>query len=102
MLRFEIIFERLSEFIGVTLSKEQWNIVLMGCGLPKTPYFWKIFSKLCLTKFGKYIFKLSFTEENLKHVIEYYEEEICISKELLELNKRKRELEQKMKDNGWD
>lgn len=34
------IVERLSQFNNLSFTKKQWDIILKGCGCPKSSHFW--------------------------------------------------------------
>ena len=34
------IVEKLSQFNNLSFTKKQWDIILKGCGCPKSAYFW--------------------------------------------------------------
>lgn len=35
------IVEKLSQFNNLSFTKKQWDIILRGCGCPKSPHFWR-------------------------------------------------------------
>lgn len=41
MNKQETITEKLSQFNNLTFTKKQWDIILAGCGCPKSSHFWK-------------------------------------------------------------
>ena len=40
MTNQEKVVERLSQFNNLSFTKKQWDIILKGCGCPKSSYFW--------------------------------------------------------------
>lgn len=40
MTNTQDIVEKLSQFNNLSFTKKQWDIILKGCGCPKSPYFW--------------------------------------------------------------
>lgn len=40
MTNHQDIVERLSLFNNISFTKKQWDIVLKGCGCPKSSHFW--------------------------------------------------------------
>lgn len=44
------IVEKLSQFNNLSFTKKQWDIILKGCGCPKSCHFWAAFKKHCLYK----------------------------------------------------
>lgn len=43
MNNHQTIVERLSLFNNRSFTKKQWEIILIGCGCPKSTYFWSAF-----------------------------------------------------------
>lgn len=41
MTNYQDVVERLSQFNNLSFTKKQWDIVLKGCGCPKSSHFWK-------------------------------------------------------------
>lgn len=50
MLNQIAIVERLSQFNNRSFTKKQWEIVLKGCGCPKSAHFWTAFKQNSLIK----------------------------------------------------
>lgn len=44
------IVEKLSQFNNLSFTKKQWDIILKGCGCPKSTHFW---TALCKKNFQK-------------------------------------------------
>lgn len=41
MISQELIVKNLEQFNNQSFTKQQWEIILQGCGCPKSPHFWK-------------------------------------------------------------
>ena len=41
MANLKDIVEKLSQFNNMSFTKKQWEIILKGCGCPKSCHFWK-------------------------------------------------------------
>lgn len=50
MLNQIAVVERLSQFNNMSFTKKQWEIVLKGCGCPKSAHFWTAFKQNSLIK----------------------------------------------------
>lgn len=44
------IVERLSQFNNMSFTKKQWDIILKGCGCPKSSHFWTALKQNNLVK----------------------------------------------------
>lgn len=44
------VVERLSQFNNMSFTKKQWEIVLKGCGCPKSAHFWTALKQNNLVK----------------------------------------------------
>lgn len=53
MNKVQEIAKHLSMFNNKTLTKSQWEIVLKGCGCPKSAFFWKAIRESNLIKYNK-------------------------------------------------
>ena len=53
MNKVQEIAKHLSMFNNKTLTKTQWEIVLKGCGCPKSAFFWKAIRERNLIKYNK-------------------------------------------------
>lgn len=47
------IVEQLSQFNNLSFTKKQWDIILKGCGCPKSTHFWNALKKHCMWKASK-------------------------------------------------
>lgn len=53
MTNQESIVEKLSLFNNMSFTKKQWEIVLKGCGCPKSAYFWAALRQNNLVKHSR-------------------------------------------------
>lgn len=53
MTNQEIVVEKLSLFNNMSFTKKQWDIILKGCGCPKSSYFWAALKRNNLTQHSK-------------------------------------------------
>ena len=49
----EEIVEKLSQFNNLSFTRKQWDIILKGCGCPKSHHFWKALRDNNLIKSSK-------------------------------------------------
>lgn len=98
MTKLDEIIKSISLFNGETLTKKQWEVIIAGTGLPSIPYFWDSFQKFCLSKQRKDLYKLYINLSILEKTVMHYERIIVLSKELLELHRKKEALERKLKN----
>lgn len=47
------VVERLSQFNNMSFTKKQWDIILKGCGCPKSTYFWAALRQNNLVKYQR-------------------------------------------------
>ena len=47
------IVERLSQFNNMSFTKKQWDIILKGCGCPKSSLFWTALRQNNLVKYKR-------------------------------------------------
>ena len=47
------IVERLSQFNNMSFTKKQWEIILKGCGCPKSSHFWTALRQNNLVKYKR-------------------------------------------------
>lgn len=72
MIKLQEIVESLSQFNNVKLSKKQWDIVLKGCGCPKSSLFWYALREHNLSKEDRLYTLLNINEESFNKVWENY------------------------------
>ena len=53
MIDQQPIVERLSQFNNMSFTKKQWEIILKGCGCPKSSHFWTALRNLCMWRNAK-------------------------------------------------
>ena len=53
MTQQEQVVERLSWFNNLSFTKKQWDIILKGCGCPKSSHFWAALKRNNLVKYSK-------------------------------------------------
>lgn len=98
MTKLDEIIKSISLFNGEVLTKRQWEVIIAGTGLPTIPYFWDSFRKFCLSKQRKDSYKLYINLSILEKTVMHYERIIVISKELLELHRKKEALEKRLEN----
>lgn len=47
------VVERLSQFNNMSFTKKQWEIILKGCGCPKSSHFWTALKQNNLVKYQR-------------------------------------------------
>lgn len=53
MIDQQPIVERLSQFNNMSFTKKQWEIILKGCGCPKSSHFWTALKQNNLVKYQR-------------------------------------------------
>lgn len=53
MTNHQPIIERLSQFNNMSFAKKQWDIILKGCGCPKSSHFWAALKQNNLVKYQR-------------------------------------------------
>lgn len=53
MIDHQPIVERLSQFNNMSFTKKQWEIILKGCGCPKSSHFWAALKQNNLVKYQR-------------------------------------------------
>lgn len=53
MTNHKEIVEKLSQFNNLSFTKKQWEIILKGCGCPKSSHFWTALRNLCMWRNAK-------------------------------------------------
>ena len=72
MNKVQEIAKHLSMFNNKTLTKTQWEIVLKGCGCPKSTLFWKCIRDNNLIKYNKAYTLIDINEESFDIVWSNY------------------------------
>ena len=47
------VVERLSQFNNMSFTKKQWDIIMKGCGCPKSSHFWTALKQNNLVKYKR-------------------------------------------------
>lgn len=88
--------ELLSKFNHRTFKRDQWDIILNGCGCPKTGQFWMALRNICMSKeicFGNTsTYKLEATKEDFENVWKEYSD---LSSKYTKTYNNKKEAKQK-------
>ncbi len=66
------IVEKLSLFNNISFTKKQWEIVLKGCGCPKSSHFWTALRDNNLQKEGKLYLLVNINQETFSKVWDIY------------------------------
>lgn len=53
MTEQEIVVEKLSLFNNLSFTKKQWDVILKGCGCPKSAHFWSALREFNMVKKSK-------------------------------------------------
>lgn len=88
--------EKLQLFQNITLSKQQWEVILKGCDFPKSTLLWTVLRESILVKLDSYpLYTLiSTTKEEIEKAVNKYKElnNQCVK---AYYNKKKKEKEAK-------
>lgn len=66
------IIESLSLFNNLSFTKKQWDIILKGCGCPKSTHFWSALKQFCIVKEGKFFTLVDLNAEIFANVWHAY------------------------------
>ena len=68
--------EKLQLFQNITLSKQQWEVILKGCDFPKSTLLWTVLRESILVKLDSYpLYTLiSTTKEEIEKAVNKYKE----------------------------
>lgn len=66
------IVEKLSQFNNLSFTKKQWEIILKGCGCPKSPLFWAALRDNNMIIDNRTFTLVDFTEESFDKVYKQY------------------------------
>lgn len=72
MTNIEDVVEKLSLFNNISFTKKQWEIVLKGCGCPKSSHFWMALRNNNLQKEGKLYLLVNLNMESFNYVWNIY------------------------------
>lgn len=94
--------EKLQLFQNITLSKQQWEVILKGCDFPKSTLLWTVLRESILVKLDSYpLYTLiSTTKEEIEKAINKYKElnNQCVK---AHYNKKKKEKEAKERSKSF-
>ena len=94
--------EKLQLFQNITLSKQQWEVILKGCDFPKSTLLWTVLRESILVKLDSYpLYTLiSTTKEEIEKAINKYKElnNQCVK---AYYNKKKKEKEAKERSKSF-
>ena len=94
--------EKLQLFQNITLSKQQWEVILKGCDFPKSTLLWAVLRESILVKLDSYpLYTLiSTTKEEIEKAINKYKElnNQCVK---AYYNKKKKEKEAKERSKSF-
>lgn len=94
--------EKLQLFQNITLSKQQWEVILKGCDFPKSTLLWTVLRESILVKLDSYpLYTLiSTTKEKIEKAINKYKElnNQCVK---AYYNKKKKEKEAKERSKSF-
>lgn len=68
----KIISEKLAQFNNMSLTKKQWDIVLKGCGCPKSIFFWTAIRENNMLKNSRIYTLINIDENSVIDIIEKY------------------------------
>lgn len=66
------IVEKLSLFNNRTFTRKQWEIVMEGCGCPKSSHLWTALRATCLQKYKRVYTLCDLNTESFTKVMEDY------------------------------
>ena len=72
MNKQETITEKLSQFNNLTFTKKQWDIILAGCGCPKSSHFWKALRDNNMLKYTKLFTLVNIDNNSFADVLRQY------------------------------
>lgn len=94
--------EKLQLFQNITLSKQQWEVILKGCDFPKSTLLWTVLRESILVKLDSYpLYTLiSTTKEEIEKAVNKYKElnNQCVK---AYYNKKKKEKEAKERSKSF-
>lgn len=72
------IVEKLSQFNNLCFTKKQWDIILKGCGCPKSAHFWTALRNLCMWYSNKQYYLSDIDSNTMEQVFKSYSEMNCL------------------------
>lgn len=72
MTNITAIVEAISLFNNRSFTKKQWELILKGCGCPKSPHLWTAFKNICLTPESALLTLLDFDSKSFNEVWNQY------------------------------
>lgn len=66
------IVERLSQFNNISFTKKQWDIILKGCGCPKSSHFWAALKQTNLVKCSRLFTLININDDSFHIIWENY------------------------------
>lgn len=72
MTNQEKVVERLSQFNNLSFTKKQWDIILAGCGCPKSSHFWTALKQNNMVKYTKLFTLVNIDNNSFADVLRQY------------------------------
>lgn len=66
------IVEKLSQFNNMSFTKKQWDIILKGCGCPKSCHFWAALKENNLVRYSRLFTLIDIDNESFHTIWENY------------------------------
>ena len=95
MTNHQDIVEKLSQFNNVSFTKKQWEIILKGCGCPKSAHFWTVLRQNNLIQASR-VYTL--VEINSKTFTEIWESYCLINRECVKRSQEKAKARKKARE----
>ena len=72
MTNQEKVVERLSQFNNLSFTKKQWDIILAGCGCPKSSHFWTALKQNNMVKYTKLFTLVNIDNNSFADILHQY------------------------------
>ena len=72
MTNQEKVVERLSQFNNRSFTKKQWDIILAGCGCPKSSHFWTALKQNNIVKYTKLFTLVNIDNNSFADILHQY------------------------------